>query len=139
MLTGALTSIVVWTGLVFSGDPRPSQPCCPLASVWLARPGGPRLRMPCSRSLSLDLGPMLGPRLLCLQVLDQSYLHRSCSWEGHILRFQVDMSLGRWWQVLSPQDTPCVQLSVRAPSSLRVSARSLPGPRKPPRPAQARS
>lgn len=97
MLTRALTSIVAWTGLVFSGEPRPSQPCCPLASVWLAGPGGPGLQTPHPRSLSLDLGPMLGPRLLCLQVLNQSHLHRSCSWEGCVLRFQVDMSLGRWW------------------------------------------
>lgn len=24
------------------------------------------------------------------------------------------MSLGRWWRVLSPQETPCVQLSMRS-------------------------
>lgn len=113
MLTGTSTSIVVCTGLVFSGEPRPSRPCCPLALVWLAGPGGPGLPKPRPGSLSLDLGPVLSPRLLRLQVLDQSRLHRSCSWEGHVLRFQVDMSLGRWWRVLSPQDTPCVQLSMR--------------------------
>lgn len=133
MLTGASTSIVVCTGLVFSGEPRPSRPCCPLALAWLVGPGGPGLLTPCSRSLSLDLGPMLSPLLLRVQVLDQSCLHRSCSWEGHVLRFQVDMSLGRWWRVLSPQDTPVFSSVCGAPSSLRVSARSLPEPPQAPK------
>lgn len=102
------------------------------------------LQTPHPRSLSLDLGPMLGPRLLCLQVLNQSHLHRSCSWEGCVLRFQVDMSLererGAMVVVLSTQDTPCVQLSVPGTILLEGVCKSpCWGPHSPLRLARARA